>query len=134
MKKNRRGAGEERQLVCAVLGFQTVQILKSILYIDFYTVNAPELWLLRIRLCGRTRETAQVLLDSLGREGEQPEVRTWLRERFFGSFELMDHKHYEDVWALDKNNDEHSEFGVEPAAAVRRRVLGKFKNSQKSMS
>ncbi len=87
-----------------------------------------------IFFCGRTRETAQVLLDSLGRKGEQPEVCTWLRERFFGSFELMDHKHYEDVWALDKNNDEHSEFGVEPAAAVRRRVLGKYNNSQRSMS
>ena len=42
----------------------------------------------------RTRETAEVLLEALGRGGEAPVVATWLRERFFGDWELGDHKHY----------------------------------------
>ena len=32
----------------------------------------------------------------------------WLRERFFGTLELGDHKRYADVWALDAKNDEHT--------------------------
>ena len=38
-KKKRWGAGEEKLFACAVLGFQTVQILKSILYTE-YTKNS----------------------------------------------------------------------------------------------
>ena len=60
----------------------------------------------------RTVETAEVLLEALGRAHEKPVICTGLRERFFGKLELGDHERYRDVWAIDHDNDEHTEFGV----------------------
>ncbi len=42
------------------------------------------------------------------RSQEAPSLCTWLRERFFGTLELRDHKHYAHMLALDAQNDEHT--------------------------
>lgn len=74
----------------------------------------------------RTRETAELAVEVLKASGGAGEVelKVALRERFFGAWEGTSNENYQRVWARDAEDPEHTEQGVESAAAVVERVAG----------
>ena len=72
-------------------------------------------------LCTYATSYVSVCYMCVCRSQEAPSLCTWLRERFFGTLELRDHKHYADVWALDAKNDEHT--GASSVRPMRERML-----------
>nr|WP_163501555.1 histidine phosphatase family protein [Halomonas socia] len=67
----------------------------------------------------RTTETAEWVARHFGL-AMAPEVR--LRERDFGSLERQADSHYPTVWALDAEDPQHDEYGVESVASVAARL------------
>ncbi|MGE0709399.1 MAG: histidine phosphatase family protein [Planctomycetota bacterium] len=68
----------------------------------------------------RARESAEEAAAVLG--AGAPELRPALRERWFGAHEGQRNDRYEQVWARDREDPDHTEQGVESARAVARRV------------
>lgn len=68
----------------------------------------------------RARQTAQLAAEFLS--CAEPSTNELLRERWFGEWDNASATHYEDVWAFDKNDPNHTEFGVESVTAVARRI------------
>jgi len=68
----------------------------------------------------RAAQTARIAADLLGVEPRSDER---LCERFFGSLEGTGDEGYERVWAADRLDPEHGEWGVESVAKVARRTL-----------
>jgi len=71
----------------------------------------------------RARETAGIFTSVLTEAGVPlyspsaiEEVR--LRERFFGSWNGKGDEHYQDVWDLDRDDADHTEWGVESVNSV----------------
>ncbi|MCA8924736.1 MAG: histidine phosphatase family protein [Planctomycetes bacterium] len=69
----------------------------------------------------RARQSAELAAQVL--ELSPPRVDTRLRERWFGELEGEPSTRYDEVWALDRDDPAHSEFGVEAAKAVVARLL-----------
>ncbi|WP_229359026.1 histidine phosphatase family protein [Halomonas salipaludis] len=67
----------------------------------------------------RTTETAERVARHFGL-AMAPELR--LRERGFGSLERQADSHYPRVWALDAEDPQHGEYGVESVASVAARL------------
>ncbi|MEZ6184307.1 MAG: histidine phosphatase family protein [Planctomycetota bacterium] len=64
----------------------------------------------------RARQTAEIAAHVLGVEPPRTDLR--LRERWFGELEGEPATRYAEVWALDREDPTHTEFGVEAATAV----------------
>jgi probable phosphoglycerate mutase len=78
----------------------------------------------------RTTETATRVATHFGL-ALQAEPR--LRERDFGDFEGGPDSRYPDVWALDSQDPEHREHGVESAASVAARMQGVIASLEQSL-
>ncbi|MFC1765259.1 histidine phosphatase family protein [Planctomycetota bacterium] len=63
----------------------------------------------------RAVETAEIATEILGIRGFQRDDR--LRERFFGTFELMEDKNYQAVWDRDRLDPNHTQWQVESVTA-----------------
>jgi len=59
----------------------------------------------------RTKQSAGIAREILGYSVIH--IRTCLRERCFGTFELTSDRHYPDVWAEDEKDASHRRWGVE---------------------
>jgi probable phosphoglycerate mutase len=68
----------------------------------------------------RARMTAEIFAEHLGCAAPTNEVR--LRERFFGSLDGGPDDQYHNVWAFDKDNADHTEFGAESVNSVIKRT------------
>ena len=68
----------------------------------------------------RTVETAALAAELLGCAARKDER---LRERFFGALDGTADPAYQGVWAADRLDPDHVEWGVESAASVARRML-----------
>jgi len=77
----------------------------------------------------RARETAFIFADTLRNAGiplyhkdsscgSGVKQIPQLRERFFGDFNGKSDSHYEDVWRIDKNDADHTEFNCESVNSV----------------
>ncbi|MEM7393877.1 MAG: histidine phosphatase family protein [Verrucomicrobiota bacterium] len=72
----------------------------------------------------RTRETARILCDALGRPHFEEDLR--LRERFFGEYDRGSSEVYPGIWAMDREDPTQSERGVESLVAVTERLYAFF--------
>jgi broad specificity phosphatase PhoE len=70
----------------------------------------------------RCRETAEIARAIL--QCGPVQLTPVLRERFFGRLEHTHHSNYQKVWDLDKQDSDHTEYGVESARAVLKRTTG----------
>jgi probable phosphoglycerate mutase len=70
----------------------------------------------------RARESAQILSEILG--GGEVQLRTELRERYFGELDGGPDSAYSKIWSLDAGDPFHREYGVESAIEV----LGRTSN------
>ena len=69
----------------------------------------------------RARQTAEIFRDRLD-NNIIIEQTSFLRERFFGEFDMENHAAYEKVWIEDAQNSAHKEFSVESVDEVLTRV------------
>ncbi len=79
----------------------------------------------------RAHETAKTVSHALNSKAEI-ELHPELRERKFGELELRSTKNYQRVWEDDQVDPWHTNFSVEPAAAVLERTLGVILNYEQS--
>ena len=68
----------------------------------------------------RAKETAEIVRGLLGTEDVN--FNEGLRERYFGEFDLRANHHYKDVWALDVEDPDHQNWGVESVIHVLKRM------------
>ena len=66
-------------------------------------------------------QTAEMLAE---KSGTQVEVRSELRERWFGDLDQKDNSSYQQVWDQDQSDPSHTQWNVESVESVVERTVG----------
>jgi len=80
----------------------------------------------------RTRETAEILKETLS--ADNVKYTPLLRERFFGFYDGLDDKQYNEVWQNDRNDENNKVNSVESPRQVSNRVESLISNIETKYS